>query len=796
MKRVSALCLFVCANLFVGACNLVDDDPAVDSLCGDGEVTGAEICDDGNTDSGDYCSANCLAVTGSCGDGDVQTGEVCDDGDTEDTGYCSADCQTVIGSCGDGMEQAGEACDDGNNEDGDYCSADCQTVTGRCGDGEEQAGEACDDGNNEDGDYCSFDCQTVDGFCGDALVQADEVCDDGNNDGGDYCAPDCSAFTGRCGDGEEQENEVCDDGNNDSGDYCSDDCQAVTGSCGDGVLQAGEECDDGNGVEGDLCDPGCRAVELLIEGEFSFGEETTLPPGARVRLAEGAKLIVREHTLSISEGVRFVMGRSSEIVVAAQTLRVDGSEAYPVSFVGEDATCGSWFGIRVTETEGLVALRHARILHVTRGLYADDVTVNLDDVEVSEVCASAPASIGGAEPFDVFGVDVRRSEVRMNGVLVSRLQGQNGSTFTLRDGGATGTRGGNAYGIYASESRLDAMNGLTVLDVVSGRGGDGQDSGRASFDGGDGGVGGEAVGIKIEGARNDIALRRVRVVRVTAEEGGDGGLGTEGIPGMKGSDGTAGGAGTDGGDGGQGGNASGLDVQVANAVVLENVLVDTIVGGMSGDGSDGGTGGAGGDATNVLGVAGNGGDGGDAGRMGQRGLGYGVFVDAPSATLLHMTVRGIVDGMYGALGAIGMGGRAGSGGVRRASNGANGRLLSSPAEIRGSCVLFDGRATVGRLVYSALVVSSPVIGVAAVGATVTSEYNLLNGFEVPPYEDVTPGVGNIGGDPLFVDAAAGDLRPQAASPLVNAAETSVTNLDLDSNSRDNLPDIGAYEYVP
>ena len=177
-------------------------------------------------------------------------------------------------------------------------------------------------------------------------------------------------------------------------------------------------------------------------------------------------------------------------------------------------------------------------------------------------------------------------------------------------------------------------------------------------------------------------------------------------------------------------------------------------------------------------------------------MSYGAFVDAPSGTLLHATIRGMIDGALGASGTPGAGGSRGSGGTLRANDGANGRTPTPPSELRGACVLFDGAATVGRLAYSALVVSSPVTGVVAVGAAVTSEYNLLNGFEVPPYEGVTPGAGNVGGNPLFVDASGGDLRPQAASPLVNAAESSVTNLDLDSTPRDNLPDIGAFEYVP
>ena len=46
-------------------------------------------CDDGNTESGDGCSATC---TSECGDGVVERGEECDDGNRTDGDGCSALC--------------------------------------------------------------------------------------------------------------------------------------------------------------------------------------------------------------------------------------------------------------------------------------------------------------------------------------------------------------------------------------------------------------------------------------------------------------------------------------------------------------------------------------------------------------------------------------------------------------------------------------------------------------------------------------------------------------------------------
>ncbi|MCL2326794.1 MAG: DUF4215 domain-containing protein, partial [Proteobacteria bacterium] len=82
---------------------------------------------------------------GQCGDGILDKGEACDDGNTVSGDGCSADCSQVEsefdcpipgepcvwigkGRCGDGILNVGEACDDGNTVSGDGCSADCKVV--------------------------------------------------------------------------------------------------------------------------------------------------------------------------------------------------------------------------------------------------------------------------------------------------------------------------------------------------------------------------------------------------------------------------------------------------------------------------------------------------------------------------------------------------------------------------------------------------------------------------------------------------------------------------------------------
>jgi len=169
------------------------------TMCGDGDRTDDEACDDGNKVSGDGCSSNCLTVepgyscipagkpchrVARCGDGTVVLPELCDDGNHTAGDGCSATCKTELGFkctgnpsvctptiCGDKAVEGAESCDDGNALPFDGCSADCQSepdctkgaCASRCGDGI-VVGEDCDDGNNLDGDGCSSACKIESGY--------------------------------------------------------------------------------------------------------------------------------------------------------------------------------------------------------------------------------------------------------------------------------------------------------------------------------------------------------------------------------------------------------------------------------------------------------------------------------------------------------------------------------------------------------------------------------------------------------------------------------------------------------
>ena len=159
----------------------------LEAICGDGIIEQGEQCDDGNTQSGDGCSATCQKEA-VCGNGVVEKGEQCDDGNTQSGDGCSATCQKEA-VCGNGVVEKGEQCDDGNTQSGDGCSATCQKEA-VCGNGVVEKGEQCDDGNTQSGDGCSATCQK-EVVCGNGVVEKGEGCDDGNTQNGDGCSATC-----------------------------------------------------------------------------------------------------------------------------------------------------------------------------------------------------------------------------------------------------------------------------------------------------------------------------------------------------------------------------------------------------------------------------------------------------------------------------------------------------------------------------------------------------------------------------------------------------------------------------
>jgi cysteine-rich repeat protein len=70
-------------------------------------------------------ATSCLRPVTGCGNGVLDPNEECDDGNTVSGDGCSATCRREP-RCGDGVLDPGEECDDGNTVSGDGCSAACR----------------------------------------------------------------------------------------------------------------------------------------------------------------------------------------------------------------------------------------------------------------------------------------------------------------------------------------------------------------------------------------------------------------------------------------------------------------------------------------------------------------------------------------------------------------------------------------------------------------------------------------------------------------------------------------------
>jgi cysteine-rich repeat protein len=150
--------------------NLINNDSCLNTCrsaaCGDGvlfgsQTGGPEQCDNGGANSDtnpNACRTDCTLP--SCGDGAIDTGELCDDGNTDSGDGCDATCDLEF--CGDGISNdAGqEECDDANNSNSDDCTNTCEVAV--CGDGftfnTAGGNEQCDDGNVLIGDGCDGSC--------------------------------------------------------------------------------------------------------------------------------------------------------------------------------------------------------------------------------------------------------------------------------------------------------------------------------------------------------------------------------------------------------------------------------------------------------------------------------------------------------------------------------------------------------------------------------------------------------------------------------------------------------------
>ncbi|MBU0766440.1 S-layer homology domain-containing protein [Patescibacteria group bacterium] len=147
-----------------------DDDWDIDGydICGDGILDFNEMCDDGNTTSGDGCSDCFEEENWDC------TSGICIQNTAPEEGCTfymrDGEQDIVCATCGNGVCESFELCipstcnaQSCSNDCGDlYCPRDCEEyVLPFCGNGRIEALEECDDGNNEDSDGCSSICVIV-----------------------------------------------------------------------------------------------------------------------------------------------------------------------------------------------------------------------------------------------------------------------------------------------------------------------------------------------------------------------------------------------------------------------------------------------------------------------------------------------------------------------------------------------------------------------------------------------------------------------------------------------------------
>lgn len=237
-------------------------------ICGDDLLVGAEQCDDGNTDGGDGCRANCTIEL--CGDGILDEYEDCESGAGGFGACCTEEC--TFRAAGAECRGSAGVCDDAEVCSGasEFCPADekstdlCRASAGVCDEAEYCDGVANDCPADEVAS-AGTSCRGAAGVC-----DLEEVCDGSSVEcpadakstalcraSGGICdqAESCDGIADTCPADEKKGSEtVC----RASAFECdaAEVCDSVNDSCpADGLAALGTACtDDGIFCTEDICD--------------------------------------------------------------------------------------------------------------------------------------------------------------------------------------------------------------------------------------------------------------------------------------------------------------------------------------------------------------------------------------------------------------------------------------------------------------------------------------------------------------------------------------------------------------
>jgi cysteine-rich repeat protein len=274
---------FVCEITYSADGTTCDDGNALtanDACNGEGLCVGSFSCDDGiqnGDETGIDCGGECAAcpvpecdddadcesgicrdgqcIAASCGDSVIQQGEGCDDGNSASGDGCSADCKV----------EAGWTCDPSKAEDAANVvgPSTCDEVD-TCGNGAIEGDEACDDGNSAGADGCSAACEVESGWvCAGTTVSVctDDTDEDGVKNVDDNC-PDVSNASQLNSDSDD-EGDACDA--DDDGDGVAD----TADNCPLNANEAQADADD-DGV-GDACEDDAPSTLVVSGGGCASG---------------------------------------------------------------------------------------------------------------------------------------------------------------------------------------------------------------------------------------------------------------------------------------------------------------------------------------------------------------------------------------------------------------------------------------------------------------------------------------------------------------------------------------------